>query len=135
MLTNRTSSLAGWTLTSTNPGSVFMKSMTGDLNSPPIASLKVLKTAAFTVLSETILPFTAVTEWLGTCSVGLGMNASTETVPECETSAKPMKSLGNDGTVIHSNFDPERNDFFKEYLKKIYPAITTFRSLDSLESA
>ncbi len=52
---------------------------------------------------------------------------------ECSTAKAVL--LGNDGTVIHSNFDPEKNDFFKEYLKKIYPAITTFRSLDSLESA
>ena len=52
---------------------------------------------------------------------------------ECSTARAVL--LRNDGTVIHSNFDSERDAFFKEYLKKIYPAITTFRSLDSLESA
>lgn len=43
--------------------------------------------------------------------------------------------LKNDGTIVHSNFNDEKNTYFQEYLKKIYPAITTFRSLDSLETA
>ncbi len=38
----------------------------------------------------------------------------------------------NDGTIIHSNFEDERNVYFQDYLKKIYPVLTTFRSLDSL---
>ena len=40
--------------------------------------------------------------------------------------------LQNDGTIIHSNFEDERNVYFQDYLKKIYPVLTTFRSLDSL---
>ena len=52
---------------------------------------------------------------------------------ECKTADSIL--LSNEGKVIHSNFDEERNEYFKEYLKKIYPAITTFRSLDSLEIA
>ena len=40
-----------------------------------------------------------------------------------------------DGSIIHSNFDDEKNKYFQGYLIKIYPAITTFRSLDSLETA
>ena len=52
---------------------------------------------------------------------------------DCKTAESVL--LKNDGTVIHSNFDEKKNDFFKNYLKKIYPAITMFRSLDSLESA
>lgn len=52
---------------------------------------------------------------------------------DCKTADSIL--LSNDGKVIHSNFDDERNEYFKEYLKKIYPAITTFRSLDSLEIA
>ena len=42
--------------------------------------------------------------------------------------------LANDGTVIHSNFDTEKTEYFKEYLKKIYLVITSFRSLASLET-
>jgi hypothetical protein len=52
---------------------------------------------------------------------------------DCRTAESVLFS--NDGSVIHSNFDEEKNNFFKEYLKKIYPAITSFRSLDSLETA
>lgn len=36
--------------------------------------------------------------------------------------------LGNDGTVIHSNFDEQKNEYFKEYLKKIYPVLARTRS-------
>lgn len=43
--------------------------------------------------------------------------------------------LKNNGEVIHSNFDAEKNKKYQEYLKQIYSAITTFRTLDSLESA
>ncbi len=52
---------------------------------------------------------------------------------DCQTAESIL--LSNDGTVIHSNFDKKRNEYFAEYLKKIYSAITTFRSLDSLETA
>ena len=52
---------------------------------------------------------------------------------DCKTAESVL--LANDGTVIHSNFTDEKNEYFKDYLKKIYPAITTFRSLDSLETA
>ncbi len=52
---------------------------------------------------------------------------------DCKTAESVL--IANDGTVIHSNFDKKKNEFFKDYLKKIYPAITTFRSLDSLETA
>ncbi len=52
---------------------------------------------------------------------------------DCKTAESVL--LNNAGTVIHSNFDDSKNAYFKEYLKKIYPAITSFRSLDSLESA
>lgn len=43
--------------------------------------------------------------------------------------------LSNNGDIIHSNFDDEKNEYFKKYLKQIYSAITTFRNLDALESA
>ncbi|MBR0033137.1 MAG: hypothetical protein IJP61_12760 [Treponema sp.] len=52
---------------------------------------------------------------------------------DCRTAESIL--ISNDGTVIHSNFEKERDDYFKSYLTKIYPAITTFRSLDSLETA
>lgn len=52
---------------------------------------------------------------------------------DCKTADAIL--LANDGTVIHSNFDAEKDTYFQAYLKKIYPAITTFRSLDSLETA
>ena len=37
--------------------------------------------------------------------------------------------LKNDGTIIHSNFDDEKNVYFQEYLKKIYPEITCLQNL------
>jgi hypothetical protein len=52
---------------------------------------------------------------------------------DCKTAESVL--IANDGTVLHSNFNDEKNEYFKEYLKKIYPAITSFRSLDSLEIA
>lgn len=52
---------------------------------------------------------------------------------DCKTAESVL--LKNDGTIIHSNFDNEKNEYFQNYLKKIYPAITSFRSLDSLETA
>ena len=52
---------------------------------------------------------------------------------DCKTAESIL--LSNDGTVIHSNFNEERNEYFKAYLKKIYPAIRSFRSIDSLETA
>ena len=52
---------------------------------------------------------------------------------DCKTAESIL--LKNDGTIIHSNFDDEKNEYFQNYLKKIYPAITSFRNLDSLESA
>ena len=41
----------------------------------------------------------------------------------------------NGGEIIHSNFDVEKNEYFKNYLKQIYQSITAFRNLDALESA
>ena len=52
---------------------------------------------------------------------------------DCKTAEAIL--LNNDGSIIHSNFDDEKNNYFQGYLIKIYPAITTFRSLDSLETA
>lgn len=52
---------------------------------------------------------------------------------DCKTAESIL--LENNGTIIHSNFDTEKNVYFQDYLKKIYPAITSFRSLDSLEIA
>ena len=43
--------------------------------------------------------------------------------------------LSNDGQILHSNFDDKKNQFYIEYLKQIYPAITTYRTLDSVETA
>ncbi len=37
--------------------------------------------------------------------------------------------LKNDGTIIHSNFDDEKNLYFQEWLKKIYPEITCLQNL------
>ena len=52
---------------------------------------------------------------------------------DCKTAEAIL--LKNDGTIVHSNFDSKKNEYFQKYLKKIYPAITSFRSLDSLETA
>jgi len=43
--------------------------------------------------------------------------------------------LSNDGTIIHSNFKKDKNDYFIDYLKQIYSGITAFRNLDTLETA
>ena len=46
-----------------------------------------------------------------------------------------LKILTNKGEIIHSNFDGEKNEYFKNYLTQIYQSITAFRNLDALESA
>ncbi len=43
--------------------------------------------------------------------------------------------LSNDGKILHSNYDSKKNQFYIAYLKQIYPAITTYRTLDSVECA
>ena len=43
--------------------------------------------------------------------------------------------LDNNGNIIHSNFDEEKNEYYKDYLKQIYSGITSFRNLDALETA
>lgn len=43
--------------------------------------------------------------------------------------------LTNGGEIIHSNFDREKNEYCKNYLKQIYQSITAFRNLDALETA
>lgn len=43
--------------------------------------------------------------------------------------------IKNDGTIIHSNFDDDKNNYYLEYFKQIYPAIISFRNLDALETA
>lgn len=40
-----------------------------------------------------------------------------------------------DGKILHSNFDDKKISSIIEYLKQIYPAITTYRTLDSVETA
>ena len=52
---------------------------------------------------------------------------------DCKTAEAIL--LNNDGSIIHSNFDKKRNEYFIEYLKQIYPGITAFRNLDAMESA
>ena len=39
--------------------------------------------------------------------------------------------LANDGTVIHSNFDAEKNEYFKAYLRQIYSAVAALRNMDA----
>jgi len=51
----------------------------------------------------------------------------------CKTAESIL--LKNNGEIIHSNFDDQKNKYFQTYLKQIYPGITTFRNLDSLETA
>lgn len=43
--------------------------------------------------------------------------------------------LKNNGEIIHSNFNEEKNQFFQNYLKQIYPAIIAYRNLDEVETA
>ena len=43
--------------------------------------------------------------------------------------------LQNNGEILHSNFDEEKNRYFQEYLKQIYPAITALRNFDAAEIA
>ena len=52
---------------------------------------------------------------------------------DCKTAESIL--IKNDGSIIHSNFDDSKNEYFKNYFHRIYPAITTLRSLDSLEIA
>ena len=50
---------------------------------------------------------------------------------DCKTAESIL--LKNDGTIVHSNFNDDRNLFFQEYLKKIYSEISNFRIRDTLE--
>ena len=52
---------------------------------------------------------------------------------DCKTAESIL--LKNNGEIIHSNFDDQKNEYFQAYLKQIYPGITTFRNLDTLETA
>ncbi|MBR0099656.1 MAG: hypothetical protein IJP90_08055 [Treponema sp.] len=52
---------------------------------------------------------------------------------DCKTAESIL--LKNNGEIIHSNFDSQKNEYFQAYLKQIYPGITTFRNLDALETA
>lgn len=52
---------------------------------------------------------------------------------DCRTAEAIL--LKNDGTIIHSNFERHKDKYFQDYLTRIYPAISSFRSLDSLETA
>jgi len=52
---------------------------------------------------------------------------------DCKTAESIL--LKNNGEIIHSNFDAQKNEYFQTYLKQIYPGITTFRNLDTLETA
>ena len=52
---------------------------------------------------------------------------------DCQTAESIL--LKNNGEIIHSNFDKERNEYFINYLKQIYQGITAYRNLDALESA
>ena len=52
---------------------------------------------------------------------------------DCKTAESIL--LKNNGEIIHSNFDDQKNEYFQTYLKQIYPGITTFRNLDALETA
>ena len=52
---------------------------------------------------------------------------------DCMTAESVL--LANDGTVIHSNFDAEKNGYFKAYLKQIYSAVAALRNMDALEHA
>lgn len=49
---------------------------------------------------------------------------------DCKTADAVL--LANDGTVIHSNFNNEKTEYYKDYFKRIYSTITSFRSFDSL---
>lgn len=50
---------------------------------------------------------------------------------DCKTAESIL--LKNDGTIVHSNFDDDRNLFFQDYLKKIYSEIIDCRNLDDLK--
>lgn len=52
---------------------------------------------------------------------------------DCNTAESIL--LKNDGKIIHSNFSQDKNEYFVNFLKKIYQGIVSFRNLDALESA
>lgn len=41
----------------------------------------------------------------------------------------------NNGVVLHSDFDAQKTEYFENYFRQIYPAVISWRSLDSLETA
>lgn len=42
---------------------------------------------------------------------------------DCKTAESIL--LKNNGEIIHSNFDDQKNKYFQTYLKQIYPIIST----------
>lgn len=50
---------------------------------------------------------------------------------DCKTAEAIL--IRNDGFIIHSNFDDEKNKYFLDYFKRIYSTITSFRNIDGLE--
>lgn len=47
---------------------------------------------------------------------------------EIETAESVL--IDNDYNIIHSNFDDAKNQYYIEYLKKIFSAITSYRNLE-----
>ncbi len=43
--------------------------------------------------------------------------------------------LDNEGHILHSNFEEDKNKFYQNYLKQIFLAITAYRNMDNLEIA
>ena len=41
---------------------------------------------------------------------------------DCKTAESIL--LKNNGEIIHSNFDSQKNEYFQAYLKQIYPIIS-----------
>lgn len=41
---------------------------------------------------------------------------------DCKTAESIL--LKNNGEIIHSNFDAQKNEYFQTYLKQIYPIIS-----------
>jgi len=60
-------------------------------------------------------------------------NDKTVCFEDCKTADSVL--FNNDGEILNSNFDEEKNNYFRKYFNQIYKSVITLRNIDGLEIA